>query len=193
MVLRLRTHAKVLLLPAVALILVGALLGVGAALVPSAYRPGGQYVVVVAAAALATWWSVIPFLRWRTRTYTITNHRLIARQGILNRVGTVLPLMRINDVSYERSLMDRILGCGTLFIQTAAEGAVVLDDVPDVEHVHLVLTGLLFDPAALPAERDQEWLVADQPTADDWYADRGAQSDHARPDRVWGESYGPPR
>ena len=40
-------------------------------------------------------------------------------------------------MSYERSLIDRMLGCGTLNVPTAAEdGTVVLADVPDVEHVH---------------------------------------------------------
>ncbi len=53
--------------------------------------------------------------------------------------------MRINDVLYERSLVDRMLGCGTLFIQTAAEGGTIkLDDVPHVERLHLEMTELLF-------------------------------------------------
>ena len=143
-VLRMRTHAKAMVLPAALLVLDGALLGVGTALVPSDYRPLGQYAVVLAVGALAVWTSVLPFLRWRNRTYTLTNHRLITREGILSRTGHDLPLMRVNDVSYQRSLSDRMLGCGTLYVQTAAEGALVLDDVPDVQHVHLAMTELLF-------------------------------------------------
>jgi hypothetical protein len=43
--------------------------------------------------------------------------------------------------------MDRILGCGSLIVQTAAEdGMVVLRDVPDVEHVSREITQLLFGP-----------------------------------------------
>lgn len=144
-VLTLRTHGKALIGPAFGLVVTGALLGVGTALIPSAYRPGGQYGVVVLVFLLAIWWALVPFLRWRSRTYTITNHRLISREGILSRTGTDLPLPRINDVSYRRSLLDRVLGCGTLTISTAGEGLVVLDDVPDVERVHLALTELLFD------------------------------------------------
>ena len=143
-VLRMRTHAKAMVLPAALLVLDGAVLGVGTALVPSDYRPTGQLAVAVAVAALAFWTSVLPFLRWRNRTYTLTNHRLITREGILSRTGHDLPLMRVNDVSYQRSLTDRMLGCGTLYVQTAAEGALVLSDVPDVQHVHLTMTELLF-------------------------------------------------
>jgi uncharacterized membrane protein YdbT with pleckstrin-like domain len=90
---------------------------------------------------------VLPFLRWRTTTYTITNRRLITRSGILTKVGKELPLNRISEVSYERNLTDRMLGCGSLIVQTAAEdGTIVLHDVPDVEHVNLEMTQLLFGP-----------------------------------------------
>ena len=144
MVLRVRTHGKALIRPACALMLLGALLGVGTALVPTSYRPLGQYGVVAAVLLLAWWWSVLPYLRWRTTTYTLTNHRLTTRRGILSRTGHDLPLLRINNVSYQRSLLDRMLGCGSLYVMTAAEGALVLDDVPDVQRVHLAMTELLF-------------------------------------------------
>lgn len=141
----LRTHAKALILPAILLILLGAAVGVGAAMIPSAYAPIGQLVVVVIALVLVVWWCLLPFLRWATTTYTVTNRRLITRTGVLTKTGRDLPLLRINDVSYERSLTDRMLGCGTLKIQTAADqGVIVLDDVPDVEQVHVIMSELLF-------------------------------------------------
>ena len=168
-VLRMRTHAKAMILPAAGLVVCGALLGVGTALVPSDYRPGGQYAVVLAVLALGVWWSVVPFLRWRNRTYTVTNHRLITREGILSKTGHDLPLMRVNDVSYQRSLLDRMLGCGTLYVQTAAEGALVLDDVPDVERVHLTMTELLF---GAPGDRRSDDLQlgpsGEDQTYDQW-------------------------
>jgi hypothetical protein len=49
-------------------------------------------------------------------------------------------------VAYEKGLLDRILGCGTLIISDATENAgVVLPDVPNVERVHLQISDLLFD------------------------------------------------
>ena len=62
-----------------------------------------------------------PFLLWLTSEYTVTNRRLINRSGLITRVGRDIPLYRINDVSYERGLLDRILGCGTLVIAVASE------------------------------------------------------------------------
>jgi uncharacterized membrane protein YdbT with pleckstrin-like domain len=143
--LQLRTHIKALFLPAFLLIVLGAAVGAGVALIPAAYAPLGPLVVVVIGVVLAIWWCLVPFLRWATTTYTVTDRRLITRTGILTKTGRDLPLARVNDVSYERSLSDRILGCGTLVIQTAAEqGEIVLDDVPDVEHVHVIMSELLF-------------------------------------------------
>lgn len=140
-----RTHGKALVLPALVLILLGAAVGFAAALMPPEFTPVGQYVVIIIAGVLAIWWCVVPFLRWRSTTYTVTNRRLITRTGILNKTGKDLPLARINDVSYERSLTDRMLGCGTLNIQTAAEGGVItLHDIPDVQQIHVIMSELLF-------------------------------------------------
>jgi len=140
-----RTHAKAMLLPAVALILIGAAVGAGTAAIPSEFRPAGQLVVVGLGLVLVIWWVLLPFLRWPTTTYTIPTRRLITRSGILNKIGKDLPLNRINEVSSERSLTDRMFRCGTLNVQTAADdGTIVLVDVPDVEQVHREMTELLF-------------------------------------------------
>lgn len=151
-VLRTRTHAKALVPPALALVLIGAAVGAGAALIPSGARPAGQLAVALLGVVLGIWWAALPYLRWRTTTYTLTNRRLITRAGIFNKTGKDVPLNRINEVSSQRSLLDRIFGCGTLNIQTAAEaGTVVLSDVPDVEHVHDEINALLFGTGASPS------------------------------------------
>jgi membrane protein YdbS with pleckstrin-like domain len=140
-----RTHAKALILPALALILIGGAVGVGLALMPVEARPAGSLAVVAVGLVLVLWWVVVPYLRWWTTTYSVTNRRLMTRSGILNKTGTDLPLNRVNEVAIERSLLDRMLGCGTLNISTAAEdGMVILADVPDAEHVHTEISELLF-------------------------------------------------
>ncbi len=45
---------------------------------------------------------------------------------------------RISDISYEKSLIDRMFGCGTLIVSDASEqGRVPLKDIPQVEQVQL--------------------------------------------------------
>lgn len=150
-VLHTRTHAKALVLPAAALVFVGAGVGAGVAAVPGQWRPVGQLAIAAAGLLLVVWWCLIPFLRWRTTTYTVTTRRLVTRSGIINRRSHDLPLSRVNDISSERGLTDRLLGCGTLVVQTAAEGgSIVLVDVPEVEHVHQTMTELLLGAAGSP-------------------------------------------
>lgn len=150
--LHLRAHGKTMFWPAAGLIGCGGLLGAGAALIPYDFRPAGQFAVAIVVAVLATWWTAIPYLRWRTTTFTITNYRLITRSGILHKSGHNLSLGRVNDVTYERSLTDRVLGCGTLRVQTASDVGppVTLTDVPEIESVHVLLSELIRSPYALP-------------------------------------------
>ncbi|MCC2592345.1 PH domain-containing protein [Tessaracoccus sp. OS52] len=139
-----RTHAKVLFLPAAALVVFTAALGIGIAATPPSWQPWGTWMVVALYVVLIGWVVIAPFVRWLTSTYTITDHRVATRKGVLNKTGHDLPLRRINNVNTERSLSDRILGCGTLVLETAAGKPLVLPDVPQVEKVHLMINELLF-------------------------------------------------
>ena len=142
-VLSVRTHPKALIGPVALLIVVVAAVITAAMLAPDRSIVG--LVALVVATPVVVVWVVIPFLRWMTSTYTVTNRRLITRHGIVTRTGRDIPLFRINDVAYEKGLIDRLLGCGTLVISDATEKAgVVLPDVPNVEQVHLQISDLLF-------------------------------------------------
>lgn len=154
-----RTHAKAMLGPALLLILIAAVAGFVVSFTPSAGRaaPLLQAVIGAVAAAFAFAWVVRPFLTWLTTTYTVTDRRLITRAGILTRRGHDIPLSRISDVAYERGLLDRVLGCGTLLVSVASEQRVELDDIPHVEQVHLRIHDLLFDGT-------DTWDVDDRPT-----------------------------
>jgi uncharacterized membrane protein YdbT with pleckstrin-like domain len=143
-VLHLRTHAKALVLPAIALVLVAVASGFAFALMPSAWQPVANWVVLAVVVIAVAVWVVYPFLRWLTSTYTFTNRRIITRRGIITQHGHDLPLTRIVNVAYARGVLDRMLGCGTLVLTTAADEPVTLDDIPDVERVHVMMTELLF-------------------------------------------------
>jgi uncharacterized membrane protein YdbT with pleckstrin-like domain len=141
-----RTHWKALVVPVIVLIVTCGIAGFLLAVLPDG---SGHdillWIVLVAAAIVVIWWAVRPFLVWLTASYTVTNRRLINRSGVFTRRGRDIPLHRINDVKYERGILDRLLGCGTLVISDASEaGRSVLPDVPKVESLQLVITDLLF-------------------------------------------------
>lgn len=136
-VLDLHPHWKQLVLP---LLLVPVVVGLAAYLffvVPdgSARTPLRWAIVAVAAIVLLRW-SLWPFLRWETTRYVLTNRRVVIRTGVFGRSGRDIPLTRVNDVSFQHSLFERMLRCGTLTIESAGEhGQVVLPEVPGVEVV----------------------------------------------------------
>lgn len=145
-----RTHGKALLGPLLVLILIASVAGFLGTFTSFAGRAQPLLVAVVwgVAAVAAFLWVVRPFLEWLTTTYTVTDQRLITRRGVLSRHGHDIPLSRISDVAYERGLLDRMLGCGTLLVSVASEQRVKLHDIPHVEQVHLKIQDLLYDGQA---------------------------------------------
>lgn len=143
-VLHLRTHGKALIMPVVSLLLIAVASGLGYALPPASWQPVTNWIVTVLMLIALGTWVVAPFLRWISSTYTFTDRRIITRRGIITQTGHDLPLTRIVNVAYERGVLDRMLGCGTLILTTAADQPVTLEDIPDVERVHVMMTELLF-------------------------------------------------
>jgi uncharacterized membrane protein YdbT with pleckstrin-like domain len=145
-VMSMRTHAKALILPAVALIVLAAIGGFLTAILGDSSAE--QWVVIVIWVAVALGmivWSLAPFIRWMTTEYTVTSKRVLLTSGVFTRTGRAIPLYRINDVTFEKGLLDRILGCGTLVVSDASEQTGMrLNDVPRIEWVHRQLTDLVF-------------------------------------------------
>ena len=142
--LHLRSHGKTMIKPTIWLVVVAALFGAVFAMLPLGWRPVSGWAVTVLALVLAIPVYLLPLLRWRTTTYTLTNHRLITRSGIITKIGHDVPVSRISNVTYERSLTDRMFGCGSLVFTTSAEAPVVLNDIPKVEEVGVAISNLLF-------------------------------------------------
>lgn len=143
-----RTHWKALVMPIVLLVFVVVIGAFLASIAPAGdYQKWMRLAILIVAVILIIGGTLWPILTWATATYTITNRRLITRRGVLTRTGRDIPLTRINDVSTERGLLDRIFGCGTLVIESAGQrGRIVLRDVPQVESIHLRMSELLFGP-----------------------------------------------
>ncbi|HTR69647.1 MAG TPA: PH domain-containing protein [Mycobacteriales bacterium] len=101
----------------------------------AAGRDGGWVALAIGLLILARW-TLRPFLFWLSTRYCLTNRRVLMRSGVLSRSGRDIPLTRINDVSFQRTLVERFFGSGTLTIESAGErGQVAIKDVPQVEAV----------------------------------------------------------
>ena len=152
-VLHLRPHWRRLVAP------VGWLVLVVAAVIGAAVLWGGTGALVlgVIGLGLLTWLALWPWLEWRTTHYVFTTERVLLRTGVLARQGRDIPLARINDVSFSHSLLERMLGSGTMTIESAGErGQVVLADLPRVEHTQSVLYELVEADRLRPAVEEDK-------------------------------------
>jgi uncharacterized membrane protein YdbT with pleckstrin-like domain len=155
-VLLLHPHWKILLRPTLILMLVVAAAAVLLVIIPQGrYADSGRIAVGVVAVVGIVIWFLIPFLRWQTTTYELTTRRLRLREGVLARSGRDFPLIRISDVSFSHGLIDRLLGCGQLVVESAGEhGQLVLTEIPQVEKVQAVLFQLVEDEHARLAREE---------------------------------------
>ena len=156
-VLRLHPHWKTVLRPLLLLLVIVVVAVVLLVILPAGHNMNlvrlGIGVLAVVAALI---WTAVPLLRWRTTTYELTTRRLRLRRGILSRQGRDFPLIRISDVSFSHGLIDRMLGCGKLVVESAGEhGQLVLTEIPEVERVQATLFQLVEDEQARLAREER--------------------------------------
>jgi len=142
------SHWKNLVVPVLVVVAVGALsIWALGWLVPD---PGNQawqrWTVTGLAVLLVLPFGLWPILQWWASTDTLTTRRLISRRGVFSREGKDLPIDRVQAVSYRRTVIDRMLGCGTLVVQTAGETSdVELYDVAHLERRILQIQEIILD------------------------------------------------
>jgi uncharacterized membrane protein YdbT with pleckstrin-like domain len=100
--------------------------------------------IIVVALVLFCWLSLKPWIGWRTTHYVFTTHRVMIRRGVLKHTGRDIALQRINDVGFSQTLWERIVGAGTLTIESAGEhGQEPLKDIPHSDQAQQLLNQLI--------------------------------------------------
>jgi uncharacterized membrane protein YdbT with pleckstrin-like domain len=74
---------------------------------------------IVIGAAIAALTLIVGYLRRVSTKYLITNQRLRISRGIVRRNVQETRLERVQNVNYNQSVLDRILGVGTVDFDTA--------------------------------------------------------------------------
>jgi membrane protein YdbS with pleckstrin-like domain len=71
----------------------------------------------------------------RREVYTLTNHKLDMRYGIIAKTVRHIPLTKIQDVTVKASVWQRLLKLGDIEIDSASEtGKIVLDEIHNPEY-----------------------------------------------------------
>jgi len=78
----------------------------------------GTALIIILLTAL---YPVIAYLNWKNNIWCVTNMRVVDESGFFSRYSKESPLDKINNVEYDQTFWGRILGFGSVDIQTAAE------------------------------------------------------------------------
>ena len=75
-------------------------------------------------------WLVIKYLDWTFTYFVVTSERVIFRTGVVAKRGVEIPLSRINNINFEQSIWERVIGAGDLSIESAGkDGQSTFEDV----------------------------------------------------------------
>ncbi len=143
--LHLHPHWKAMIAPGFWTVVAGGATIAAAVMLPAETWANVLLTVIGAAAlGLFLWLVLWPFVVWRSTHYVFTNERVLLREGVFNRQQRDIPLTRVNDVSSSQTLLERVLGCGTLTVESAGErGQSTLVDIPKVVTVQKVVYELV--------------------------------------------------
>lgn len=74
---------------------------------------------------------------WWVDRYVLTTDRILSMSGIFNKRVVSMPLAKITDLTYERPIIGRIFGYGSLDLESAGQqGLERIDFLPDPDHFY---------------------------------------------------------
>ena len=139
-VLDIRPHWKFLAGPALLVMVVT----VAAVVVVFEGAPSWSHWVAAGAVLASVLWLVARYLRWATTRLIVTDRRVMERRGIFGRSGREIPLSALTDIGFRQSLLDRLIGCGDVVIESAGrEGQEVFSDLGHPAHIHAEIYDLM--------------------------------------------------
>jgi hypothetical protein len=83
---------------------------------------------------------------WWIERIVITDKRVMLAQGIITQRVGMMPLSKVTDLTFERSLGGRMLGYGTIVVESAGQIQALnrIDYVPRPEEIYEALSELIF-------------------------------------------------
>lgn len=130
------------------------------------------------------------YLNWRHDWFVATDKRFLLFYGFLRRKVAMMPLTKVTDMTFDRSLLGRVIGYGTFLLESAGQDQALghIEYVPDAERHYRAICTVLFGADA-PVDPDDAW-VGDEDDPDDGDQGRG---DGGRGDGHGGGGHDGPR
>jgi len=94
-------------------------------------------------------------LNWWVERIVVTDKRMMMTTGIITTKVLMMPIGKVTDLTYERPLMGRILGYGTMIVESAGQIQALnrLEYLPKAEQVYDAISELVFGDKEAQAAR----------------------------------------
>ncbi|MGL4745174.1 MAG: PH domain-containing protein [Dermatophilaceae bacterium] len=110
-------------------------------------------------------WFLWAVLNWRHDWFVVTDKRFLLFYGFIRRKVAMLPLLRVTDMTYDLTVLGRIVGYGRFVLESAGQKQAlsVIEHVPDADRHYRAICTTLFGPADTGAGG---YPATDQPDGD---------------------------
>ena len=131
-----------------------AVLAVLAAALDTALSSTPSRVWWLVALVLVTWF-IWRLLEWNANVFIVTDQRVMLITGLATRRVAMLPLRRVQDMTYRRSPLGRVLGYGEFVVESAGEtqGLRRVTYVPTPDAIYLEISEVLFTQGRMDKTR----------------------------------------
>lgn len=98
------------------------------------------------------------YLNWRHDWFVATDKRFLLFYGFLRRKVAMMPLTKVTDMTFDRSVMGRIVGYGTFLLESAGQDQALghIEYVPNANRHYRAICTVLFGSDA-PRDPDDGW------------------------------------
>lgn len=88
----------------------------------------------------------IRLVKWRIDWFVATDKRLLMTYGLLKRRVAMMPLVKVTDMSFNRSLLGQVMGYGQFILESAGHDQAMrqIDFVRDSKATYLAIVGEIF-------------------------------------------------
>jgi membrane protein YdbS with pleckstrin-like domain len=91
-------------------------------------------------------------LEWRHDWFAATNKRLILRYGLITHKVAMMPLIKVTDMSYERTVTGKLLGYGRFVLESAGQDQALrtVDLIRRPDETYRAICAVIFDVGPPP-------------------------------------------
>ncbi len=120
--------------------------------------------------AASVWYLGWYLLNWWSDRFVVTDKRVMWVHGLLNRNADMMPLAKVTDMRYERTVPGRIFGYGSFIMESAGQDQALsrIDHIVEPDWLYREVCAQLFTPDAVGTQDSGDGAAPDRRRGRDW-------------------------